>query len=83
MNGTPEAGGKQPYYITTTDGSILRSSGFWDTWIDPATNQPVKSCPLMVTSANESMAAIHDRMPVFLQRDDADRWLPWQEEPTC
>ncbi len=71
----PEAGGKQPYYITAADGSILLIAGLWDSWTDPATNQSGKSCTLIVTSANRSMAAIHDRMPVFLQRDDADRWL--------
>ncbi len=71
----PESGGKQPYYITAADGSILLIAGLWETWTDPATNEPVKSCTLIVTSANNSMAAIHDRMPVFLQRGDADRWL--------
>jgi len=30
---------------------------------------------LIVASANKAMNAIHDRMPVFLRRNEDDRWL--------
>lgn len=70
-----EAGGKQPYYISATDSSILLIAGLWDTWTDPATGESLKSCTLIVTDANSPMRALHDRMPVLLRREEAERWL--------
>lgn len=71
----PEVGGKQPYYITAADGSILLLAGLWDTWTDPASKATMRSFTVLVTGANQAIAAIHDRMPVLLRSEDSDRWL--------
>ena len=35
----------------------------------------IRSCTIVTTSANETMAAIHDRMPVILPPSAWDAWL--------
>lgn len=67
--------GKQPYYYTARDGSPLTFAGLWDEWKDIETGQPLMSCTMIVTNANDLAATVHDRMPVLLQPRDFDRWL--------
>ena len=38
--------GKQPYYISTADGSVLSFAGLWDEWQDIESGDIVKSCTL-------------------------------------
>jgi len=63
-------GGKQPYFISATDGGVLSIAGLWDEWRDPETSEPVLSATLIVTAANDFTRAIHDRMPVLLGQSD-------------
>lgn len=35
----------------------------------------IRTCTIITTSANKDTAAIHDRMPVFLDFADHERWL--------
>jgi putative SOS response-associated peptidase YedK len=67
--------GKQPYYYTARDGSPLTFAGLWDEWKNIETGEPLKSCTMIITNANELAAKIHDRMPVLLQPKDFDSWL--------
>ena len=48
--------GKQPYYYTARDGSPLTIAGLWDEWKDIETGEPLKSCTMIVTNANELAA---------------------------
>jgi len=64
--------GKQPYYISAADGSVLSFAGIWDEWLDIETSEPVKSCTIIVTDANTLTRKIHDRMPVILSQFE-----PW------
>ena len=67
--------GKQPYYYTARDGSPLTIAGLWDEWKDIETGEALKSCTMIITTANEFVSKIHDRMPVLLQPKDFDAWL--------
>jgi putative SOS response-associated peptidase YedK len=67
--------GKQPYYFTAHDGSPLTIAGLWDEWKDIETGEALKSCTMIITTANEFVSKIHDRMPVLLQPKDFDAWL--------
>ena len=71
----PAEGGKQPYFISAADGSVLSIAGLWDEWRDPATSEAVLSCTAIVTAANDFTRGIHDRMPVLLGSHDLDAWL--------
>ena len=64
--------GKQPYYYTARDGSLLTIAGLWDEWKDIETGEPLKSFTMIITNANELASKIPDRMPVLLQPNDFD-----------
>jgi len=68
--------GKQPYYFTARDGSpALTIAGLWDEWRDKGSGEVLKSCTMIITEANESVAEVHDRMPVLLAEKDFEPWL--------
>ena len=66
--------GKQPYYITTPDGSPFAIAGLWEYW-EGADGSALESCTLLTTSANGLMQPLHDRMPVIVQPADYAQWL--------
>jgi len=71
--------GRQPYYITSLDGSPLTFAGIWSAWHDGSTGFTLLTCSIVTTTPNETMAPIHNRMPVILQ---PDAWAPWLEATT-
>ena len=64
---------KQPYCIAPTDGQPFAFAGLWERWERDET--VVESCTIVVTTANATIAPLHDRMPVILARADEARWL--------
>jgi putative SOS response-associated peptidase YedK len=69
---------KQPYFIRRRDHEPLAAAGLWSVWRDPDAGDDapwLHSCTLITTAANTTMSPVHDRMPVFLPRDDWSRWL--------
>jgi len=71
----PTPSGKQPYYISATDSSVLSMAGLWEQWPNIETGECVHSCTIIVTSANSLTRAIHDRMPVLIEPKDFGSWL--------
>ncbi|TDB92002.1 SOS response-associated peptidase [Micromonospora fluostatini] len=72
--------GKQPYYLTPADGSVLALAGFWTTWSGP--DGPLETFSVLTTAALGGLAEVHDRMPLLLP---PERWAPWlapTEDPT-
>ena len=67
--------GKQPYYISAHDASVLSFAGLWDEWRDIETGEAVKSCTVIVTDANALTRQIHDRMPVVIAPEQFEPWL--------
>jgi len=65
---------KQPYYFRAADGRPFAFAGLWDTWQPPG-KPAVVSCTIITTQANQTLAPVHDRMPVILSRQDYDTWL--------
>ena len=73
---------KQPYHITHRDKAPFGFAGLWDRWQPPGGGQPIESCTIITTAANELVAEYHDRMPVILDLADYDLWLdPTVHEP--
>ena len=73
----PEPGSsasKQPFYFHDADDHPLVFAGLWDLWLD-AEGRPLRSCTIITTAANTTMAPVHHRMPVVLPRDGWDEWL--------
>ena len=65
---------KQPFAIRLWDGSPFAFAGLWESW-QGADGQPVESCAILTTEANELVKPIHDRMPVILRPEHYDPWL--------
>ena len=65
---------KQPYFIRRTDQGYMAMAGIWDHW-QGEDGQEIDSCSIITTEANTRMLAIHDRMPVILDKNDLAIWL--------
>lgn len=65
---------RQPYAITLTGGQPIAFAGLWESWRDKD-SQPLETFSILTTAANPRLAAIHDRMPVIIERKDYARWL--------
>lgn len=74
---------KQPFYIyprdPDPDAPYLAMAGLWESWKNPE-GEPVISATILTTAANDMMAGLHDRMPVFLSPDAREPWLDTDRE---
>ena len=74
-----QRGSKQPYRITRPDDRPFAMAGLWETWGDDGERETVT---IITTEANETVADVHDRMPVILDESDEDTWLTASDEDT-
>jgi putative SOS response-associated peptidase YedK len=65
---------KQPYCFQVDEGALFAFAGLWDGWKNPEGHW-VKTCTILTTTPNVVTSAIHDRMPVILDRECYDLWL--------
>lgn len=65
---------KTPMRIHRVDGAPFAFAGMWDTWTDEDGNQ-LRSCTILTGEPNETIAQIHNRMPVMLPPGAWDMWL--------
>jgi putative SOS response-associated peptidase YedK len=73
--GTP----KRPYFVRAkrgADGTAppLAFAGLYETWTGP-NGEEVDTAAIITTTANRTLSAIHERMPVFVQPEAFDLWL--------
>lgn len=66
--------GKYPFFISPPGGECLAFAGLWARWRS-AEEEVIESCVIITTSANESVARVHERMPVILSGDAQAVWL--------
>jgi putative SOS response-associated peptidase YedK len=67
--------GKQPHFISAADGGMLSIAGLWDRWRSTDTGETGLFCTMIVTDANAFTRAVHNRMPVLLDRPNLESWL--------
>lgn len=72
---------KEPMFIHRVDGEPFAFAGLWERW---RSRQPepeggaapwVRSCSIITGAANDTVAPVHDRMPVALPRSAWATWL--------
>jgi putative SOS response-associated peptidase YedK len=71
---------KQPYAIAKVDRGPLALAGLWENWLDESTGEWLRSVTIVTTEANDTLRALHDRMPVVLEQQHFAAWLG--EQPT-
>jgi putative SOS response-associated peptidase YedK len=68
-----EQGSKQPFYVRPTREELFGFAALWERW--EGEGGPLETCAIVTTQANETMRAVHDRMPVILAPRDYACWL--------
>jgi putative SOS response-associated peptidase YedK len=75
-----EADAKTPYFISLASGDPFAFAGLWEHWHAKNSEQELQTATIITTAANEFMSRLHQRMPVVLEKEAADRWLAGDEE---
>jgi|APTNR8051073442_1049403.scaffolds.fasta_scaffold17477_2 putative SOS response-associated peptidase YedK len=65
---------KQPYHIRPAEEEAFAFAGLWERW-KTRHGEWLHSFTIIVTSANDFLRPIHDRMPVILPPNRFDDWL--------
>lgn len=68
---------RQPNLIRRADGEPMAFAGLWSPWRDPVDpdSEWIRTFTIVTTTANATLAPIHDRMPVILAPSDWGAWL--------
>lgn len=73
-----DRGSKEPYRIERVDNEPFAFAGLWETW--RSNGDLIRSCTILTTASNETIAPIHDRMPVMLEPGEEVQWLEADDE---
>ncbi len=74
-----KAGPKRPYFVRAKrsgDGGAppLAFAGLYETWTGP-NGEELDTAAIITTTANRTLAPLHDRMPVFVPPEAFELWL--------
>jgi putative SOS response-associated peptidase YedK len=70
---------KRPYFVRAKrdaggDAPPLAFAGLYETWTGP-NGEEIDTAAIITTTANRTLSAIHERMPVFIPPEAFDLWL--------
>ncbi|HEX3502644.1 MAG TPA: SOS response-associated peptidase [Xanthobacteraceae bacterium] len=70
---------RRPYFVRAKrepgeEVSPLAFAGVFETWTGP-NGEELDTVAIVTTTANRTLSALHDRMPVFITPDAFDMWL--------
>lgn len=71
---------RQPFYIRRVDGRPFAFAALWEHWHSPS-GEPLETCAILTTSANATLAPLHERMPVLLDRKAYAAWIDPNQKP--
>ena len=77
--GEKAGGPKRPYFVRAKrdargNAPPLAFAGLYETWTGP-NGEELDTAAIITTAANRTLAALHDRMPVFVPPEAFDLWL--------
>ncbi len=67
-------GASLPFFLRRADHKPFALAGLWSRWVS-ADGEVVESCAIVTQAARPPVDAIHDRMPVLLEREFWGAWL--------
>ena len=73
-----DAKNRQPIWFHRADGGLILFAGLYESW-QPVINEWQRTFTIVTTEANALLEPVHDRMPVILLDDAADRWMDPRE----
>jgi putative SOS response-associated peptidase YedK len=65
---------RQPFNVRRKDGKVFGVAGLWERLEAPGL-EPLETCLVLTTAANDVVKPIHDRMPVILDPASYANWL--------
>jgi putative SOS response-associated peptidase YedK len=71
---------RQPWFFRLRSRRPFVMAGVWDRW-KPASGAPLVSCAIVTCPANDTVAPVHDRMPVIVPADARAAWLAKNADP--
>ncbi len=71
---TKPAKGRQPFLFQLKEQPMFAFAGLWETWGTPE-SEKLHTYTIITTDANDTVKAVHHRMPVILAPDQHDAWL--------
>jgi putative SOS response-associated peptidase YedK len=72
-----EARESRPYYVRMKNDQPFALAGLWAP--QNVNGQVVDACAILTTSPNDTVRAIHERMPVIVNPSDFNLWLDTQD----
>lgn len=66
--------GRRPYFVRLKSGGTMAFAGLWETWIGP-NGEEQETAAIVTTTANRTLAPIHERMPAIIDPTVFDLWL--------
>jgi putative SOS response-associated peptidase YedK len=67
--------------IKRADGELTVIAAIWEIWKNPDSGQWEHTFATVTIAANATLARLHDRMPLILEKPDLARWLGPEEDP--
>ncbi len=67
-------GKKQPWFIHRPDDALFAFAGLWEYWMG-ADGSELETAAIITGEPNQTIAKIHNRMPVVIEPQDYGRWL--------
>jgi putative SOS response-associated peptidase YedK len=65
---------RQPFNVRRKDGKVFGVAGLWERLEAPGL-EPLETCLVLTTAANDVVKPIHDRMPAILDPASYANWL--------
>lgn len=69
---------KYPFYISLKNDEMFVFAGIWESFVDVASGEIIKTYSIITTEANQLMEIVHNnkkRMPVLIEHERALKWL--------
>ncbi|PDS29332.1 SOS response-associated peptidase [Rhizobium phaseoli] len=70
----------QPHAVALKDRSTFALAGIWEVWRHPV-GIDIRTFAVATCAPNDTIATIHNRMPVVLRPEDYERWLSADPDP--
>jgi len=65
---------KKPFRFSLKSGEPFGFAGLYEKWLSPE-KEPIHTCTIITTEANELIQPIHDRMPIIVKKELEDVWI--------